>query len=260
MLSSGVWAEQFTLEYGHGRSDANGVTLKSELERIEFLGPEPCSYKDIPLLAHFELHIEQGPSLDAAEEPVAVVKGVQSMRWYNIHVTGAEAHTGTTPMNRRRDALLGAAQMIVECNRLSTTAESMEKENRMTIAVINSMPQSINTISGHVQLNLDIRSPADSDVEAMETACRENFAKIAKDSGLEVTFECIWISPAVVFDEVMVGCVRESAKEVQCAMELTSGAGHDSVYTSKRCPTAMIFVRCKDGISHNPAEYTRPEE
>jgi acetylornithine deacetylase/succinyl-diaminopimelate desuccinylase-like protein len=130
----------------------------------------------------------------------------------------------------------------------------------MTIAVINSMPQSINTISGHVQLNLDIRSPADSDVEAMETACRENFAKIAKDSGLEVTFECIWISPAVVFDEVMVGCVRESAKEVQCAMELTSGAGHDSVYTSKRCPTAMIFVRCKDGISHNPAEYTRPEE
>lgn len=94
MLGSGVWAEQFTTEYGHTRSDLEGKVLGEELKRIEYLGPEPCTYKAIPLLAYFEVHIEQGPILDKAESPAAVVKGVQSMRWYNLEVTGREAHTG----------------------------------------------------------------------------------------------------------------------------------------------------------------------
>lgn len=215
------------MEYGQSRSDASGVTLGEELERIGYKGTEPCSSKTNPLLAHFEVHIEQGPILDAAEQPVGIVRGVQSMRWYNLTVTGAEAHTGTTPMERRKDALLGAAQMIVETNRLSTTAESAEKGNRMTIAVINSGPQSINTIAGHVQMNLDIRSPLDKDVETMEQMCRDNFSEIAKKLGLTLTFETIWTSPAILFDETMVGCVRASAQESNCKIELTSGAGHD---------------------------------
>lgn len=142
-------------------------------------------------------------------------------------MTGAEAHTGTTPMNRRKDALLGAAQMIVETNRIAMTDDSTEKQNRMTIAVINSGPQSINTIAGHVQMNLDLRSPRNEDVEEMERTCRENFGKIADSLGLELTFETIWTSPAVLFDETMVHCIRESAKEIGCSIELTSGAGHD---------------------------------
>jgi len=260
MLCSGVWAEQFTVEYGHSRSDADGKTLKQELERINYLGTEPCTYKSNPLLAHFEVHIEQGPILDTKEEAVAVVNGVQSMRWYTMHVTGVEAHTGTTPMDHRKDALLGAAQMIVEVNKLSTTPESMKDGTRMTIAVINSSPQSINTIAGHIQMNLDIRSPRNEDVEEMEKVCRDSFERIAHKLGLTVTLENIWTSPAVLFDEGMVDCVRQSAHDIGCKTELTSGAGHDSVYTSKRCPTAMIFTRCQDGVSHNPAEYTRPED
>lgn len=262
MLSSGVWAHAFTLPYGHGRTDLSdaSITLGAELQRIGFLGTEACSYETNPLSAHFEVHIEQGPILDRAEEPVGVVTGVQSMRWYNIELVGAEAHTGTTPMDHRRDALLGAAQMIVETNRLSNTPGSTEKQTRMTIAVLNSSPQSINTIAGQVQMNLDIRSPGNGDVEAAEAECRSSFAKIAEAQGLELKFEMIWSSKAVVFDEVMVGCIRASAGELGCSRELTSGAGHDSVYTSRRCPTAMVFVRCKDGVSHNPKEFSSAED
>lgn len=262
MLSSGVWAGAFTLPYGHNRTDLSNpeITLRSELARIGFLGPEPASYATNPLSAHFEVHIEQGPILDHAQEAVGVVAGVQSMRWYSISLRGAEAHTGTTPMDTRRDALLGAAHMIVATNGLSTTPEASEKQTRMTIAVINSGPQSINTIAGRVQMNLDIRSPRNDDVEAAEAACRKAFARIAEAQGLEMEFEQIWKSEAVVFDEVMVGCVRAAAREEGCERVLTSGAGHDSVYTARRCPTAMVFVRCRDGVSHNPTEYSRPED
>ncbi|KAK7413254.1 hypothetical protein QQX98_007842 [Neonectria punicea] len=260
MLSSGVWGGAFTTEYGHSRTDPDGVTLKQELKRIGFLGEVPCSYDANPLSAHFEVHIEQGPILDAAESPVGIVRGVQSIRWYNIDLVGREAHTGTTPMDRRSDALLGAAKMIVEANRFVTSGELATRGARATIAVINSGPQSINTIAGKVHLGLDIRAPVDADVENVEELCRVRFEEICKDHGLTMVWDCFWTSPALHFDPTMVQCVRESASGIGCQMELTSGAGHDSVYTSLKVPTAMIFARCRDGVSHNPAEYTRPEE
>ena len=228
MLGSGVWAEQFTTEYGHSRTDLAGISLGDELKRIGYVGSEAASYKTNPILAHFEVHIEQGPILDQAQLPAAVVRGVQSMRWYNLRVVGREAHTGSTPMDRRSDALLGCAKMIVEANRIATTGELAERGARATIAVINSSPQSINTIAGDVQMNLDVRSPFDEDVIEIERQCRENFEKISKEHGLTLTFETIWTSPAVNFNETMKQCVRSSALELGCTLELTSGAGHDS--------------------------------
>ncbi|KAF2804087.1 putative N-carbamoyl-L-amino acid hydrolase [Mytilinidion resinicola] len=260
MLCSGVWGGAFTTEYGHSRTDPEGRTLKAELERIGYLGETECSFQANPLTAHFEVHIEQGPVLDQAEEAAAVVKGVQSIRWYNLGLVGREAHTGTTPMDRRSDALLGAAKMIVETNRFVTEGEIAARGGRATIAVINSSPQSINTIAGHVDFGLDIRAPADSDVELIEAMCRKRFAEICDEIGLEMTFDNFWVSTAVNFDPTMIECVRSSAREIGCMTELVSGAGHDSVYTNKKVPTAMIFVRCRDGVSHNPAEYTRPED
>ncbi|KAH8676222.1 putative N-carbamoyl-L-amino acid hydrolase [Xylariales sp. PMI_506] len=260
MLCSGVWGGEFTVDWAQARTDAEGNTLKQELERIGYLGETPCSYDANPLLAHFEVHIEQGPILDAAELPVGIVKGVQSIRWYNVDVVGREAHTGTTPMDRRSDALLGAAKMIVELNKFVTTGELAARGARGTIAVINSGPQSINTIAGKVRMGLDIRAPADADVVKVEELCREAFQKISDEAGLTVTFDHFWTSPALHFDPTMVNCVRESARALGCDTELVSGAGHDSVYTSRKVPTAMIFVRCRDGVSHNPAEYTRPED
>ncbi|EPE09328.1 n-carbamoyl-l-amino acid hydrolase [Ophiostoma piceae UAMH 11346] len=260
MLASGVWGGAFTTEYGQSRTDSDGITLGDELKRIGFLGETPCSYEANPLSAHFEVHIEQGPVLDAAEEAVGVVRGIQSIRWYNIDIVGREAHTGTTPMDRRSDALLGAAQMIVATNKIVTTGELNDRQARATIAVVNSMPQSINTIAGKVKLSLDVRAPADEDVETVDKMCREQFAAIAAENGLTVNIDCFWVSPALHFDPVMVQCVRETTAEMGCNIELVSGAGHDSAYTSKKVPTAMIFVRCRDGVSHNPAEYTRPED
>lgn len=263
MLASGVWADAFSTEYGQSRPDlhgAGGTTLGGELRRIGFLGDVPCSSAATPLSAHFELHIEQGPVLDEAEEAVAVVLGVQSIRWYHVDITGREAHTGTTPMDRRSDALLGAAQMIVAVNEFVTRGDLAARQARATVAVVNASPQSINTIAGKVRLSLDIRAPADADVEAVEALCRARFAEIAAQHGLRLAIDHFWSSPALHFDPVMVQCVRASARASGCHMELVSGAGHDSCYTSRRCPTAMIFARCRDGISHNPAEYTRPEE
>jgi acetylornithine deacetylase/succinyl-diaminopimelate desuccinylase-like protein len=150
MLGSGVWAEHFTTEYGYSRTDAAGLSLGDELNRIGYIGSEPATFKSNLLLAHFEVHIEQGPILDEAELPAAVVLGVQSMRWYNLKVTGREAHTGSTPMDGRSDALLGAAKMIVEANRIATIGVLAERGARATIAVINSSPQSINTIAGDI--------------------------------------------------------------------------------------------------------------
>ncbi|KAF3012315.1 hypothetical protein E8E14_001918 [Neopestalotiopsis sp. 37M] len=261
MLASGVWGGAFTTEYGHGRPDLAGTTtLKQELERIGFLGTVPCSYDANPLSAHFEMHIEQGPILDAAESSTAVVQGVQSIRWYHVDVVGREAHTGTTPMDRRSDALLGAAKMIVETNRHVTEGELAARGARATIAVINSGPQSINTIAGKVRMGLDIRAPDDADVEMVEKLCRQSFDKICQEHGLTVEIDHFWTSPAIHFDPTMIQCVRESANAIGCKMELVSGAGHDSVYTSRKVPTAMVFARCRDGVSHNPAEYTRPED
>ncbi|KAI0484970.1 putative N-carbamoyl-L-amino acid hydrolase [Xylariaceae sp. FL0804] len=260
MLCSGVYGGAFTTEYGHSRADADGKTLGGELARIGFRGDVPCAFEANPILAHFEVHIEQGPTLDNAEQAVGVVRGVQSMRWYHVDVAGREAHTGTTPMDRRADALLGAARMIVAANAAVTEGELAPRGARATIAVVHSQPQSINTIAGKVRLGLDVRAPTDDDVEQVEKLCRQRFRAIADAAGLTVEVDRFWTSPALHFDPTMVACVRESAREQGCEMELVSGAGHDSVYTSYKAPTAMVFVRCRDGVSHHPAEYSRPED
>ena len=265
MLCSGVWGGAFTEEYGQSRPDLlnPSVTLGDELKRIGYLGETPSSYEANPLLAHFEVHIEQGPILEGVDLRVAPVLGVQSIRWYNVNVTGREAHTGTTPMDRRSDTLLGAAEMIVATNKAVTTddAELAARGARATIAVVESKPQAINTIAGQVKLGLDVRSPDDADVELVDKRLRSAFDEIAKRHGLKYELDNFWVSPALKFDPTMVDCVRQSVKAMGSeGMEIVSGAGHDSVYTARKVPTAMIFVRCKDGVSHNPAEYSSPEE
>lgn len=290
MLASGTWAGAFTTEYAHARTDAAGKTLGDELKRIGFLGGTPCSYQANPLTAHLELHIEQGPVLDAADQSLAVVQGIQAIRWYHVDLVGREGHTGTTPMHTRADALLGAAHMIVAANTSANAmAATTPSSNAMaTVAVVqptepDKFPQSINTIAGRVRLALDLRTATDADGEALDAQCRARFAEIAAAHGLSLTMDCFWVSPAQHFDADVVACVRASARALMPreesseessgkssvqqqqqggggAMELVSGAGHDSGYTNMRVPTGMIFTRCREGISHNSAEYTRPED
>ncbi|KAI1823778.1 hypothetical protein F4861DRAFT_531352 [Xylaria intraflava] len=272
MLASGVWAEEISLQAAHKLQEVGGgtATMGSELKRIGYLGSMPASYKSMPMAAHFELHIEQGPLLEAQKQKVGVVHGVQAYRWFTIDVTGRDAHTGTTPLANRADAMLLAAQMITHSHRLATKHSAVASTGILTLT-----PGSTNTIPGHVRFSLDVRAPADATIEAMENDLRRDFSALAagQDVGgllaggtpskpLKVSFQVDSDSPAVLFHPDCISAVQASAEAVvgdkKLVRDMTSGAGHDSVYASRRCPTSMIFVTSKNGVSHNPEEYTSP--
>ncbi|KPI40106.1 N-carbamoyl-L-amino acid hydrolase [Cyphellophora attinorum] len=223
MLGSGVWAGQFTLEHGQTRQSVTGETMKQELERIGYLGSTPCSNTDNPLSAHFEVHIEQGTILDGAEQPVGIIRGAQSVRWYRLVVTGRAEHTGGTPMDKRSDSLLVAAQMIVNVNEVA-----LRRNFRATVSTARSDPVSMNTIAGKVELSLDLRAPTDQDMEELESELKQAFSSISAKHGTEFSMDIVWDSRATYFDEQMVDCVRQAAISQGCEHEMMSYIGHDS--------------------------------
>jgi hydantoinase/carbamoylase family amidase len=262
MVGSGVWAGQIPLETAHALKDDDGITLLSELEKSGYLGEMECSWEQNPLLAHFECHIEQGPHLDEAEEAVATVTGVESIMWYYITLHGREGHTGSTPMNARQDALLGAAKIIDAANRIVTDAslESGKLGARATVAWIQSEPQSLNTIASKVKIGLDLRTVTDADMAIVVAQCKKEFSAIAAAQNLTMDLDHAWTSAGLSFDAKMRDCLSVAAEEEGCKMQLVSHIGHDSVYTSRRVPTAMLFTRCKGGVSHHPSEFARDED
>ncbi|KAI5122147.1 hypothetical protein M0805_000794 [Coniferiporia weirii] len=258
MMCSGVWAGIFTSEWAYSRTDLKGAKFGEELERIGFKGDIPASYDANKLSAHFEVHIEQGPILQTENKPVGVVVGVQAMSWFNVELRGREQHCGTTPMNARADTLLTAAQMIVAINAIAVETPG----GLASVAVINSTPQAINTLAAHVQFNIDVRARDDALLAVLGEEITVRCAEIATAAQVKIeVWDRFWTSPRTMFDATMVDMVRQSATGGGFGFEeIQSGAGHDSVYTAKKVPTAMIFIRCKDGISHNPAEYSTPED
>lgn len=257
MVSSGVWAGQIPENDAYELRDVNDPDTRfvDELERIGFRGSVPCSHKDLPLSAHFELHIEQGPILEAENKDVGIVTGIQGMRWYDAEVFGREAHTGTTPMNRRGDALCAVSEMIL-C--IESTAISMGGLG--TVGIINSLPQSTNTIPGEIRFSIDLRHVSEDKVDLLEKSVFAKLAEIASKRGVTFDHSMKWTSPALQFDSECQKSLELAAKHQKMSFKhLQSGAGHDSGYTSYVCPTAMLFIPCKDGISHNPAEYSSQE-
>ncbi|KAI1613273.1 hypothetical protein EDD37DRAFT_679586 [Exophiala viscosa] len=263
MVSSGVWSGRYTLDYAHAipavEEDETGkATLRSELERIGFLGKVPASYTANPLSAHFELHIEQGPVLEDEGKKVGVVTGVQSMGWLVVTVHGANQHSGTCPMDRRRCALTSAARMISRVEEIALSAEGLS-----TVGVINSWPQSPATVPHKVVFSVDLSHHSTEVRERMIADTRAEFGHIAHANKCTVEIEDIWNSPAVQFHEDCISSVREAARSVagqENVKEMMAGAGHDSVHTADRCPTSMVFVPSKGGISHHPDEYSSPEQ
>ena len=255
MLCSGVYAGVFTTDYAYSREDRQGITLGAELERIGYKGKIKAG--DVKFQAMFELHIEQGPILEAEAKMIGVVTGVQGMRWYEVTVTGQESHTGATPMGLRKNALLGAARMIeaihqVGMNHLPGVA---------SVGLIENRPNSRNVVPGEVFFTVDLRHPDEKVLDKMEADYRAALTPIAAD--LRVSFEekCIWISPAVTFAPALIECVRSGAELAgYTTREMASGAGHDAAYIARVAPTTMIFVPCLGGISHNEAESTTLEE
>jgi len=255
MLCSGVYAGVFTEDFAYSRADRDGITLGDELTRIGYKGKEPVgSHK---FQAMFELHIEQGPILEAEQKMVGVVTGVQGMRWYEATVRGQEAHTGATPMLLRKNALVGAARMIEAINKVGLD----HLPGVASVGLIENRPNSRNVVPGEVFFTVDLRHPDESVLDRMEAAYQAAIAKIAKELKLELDEKRIWKSPAVKFAPDLIECVRHGADQAGfTTRDMASGAGHDAAYIARVAPTTMIFVPCLGGLSHNEAESTSFDE
>jgi N-carbamoyl-L-amino-acid hydrolase len=250
MLGSGVFVGEFDLAAARETVDRDGIKLGDALDAIGYAGELPPGHQKYD--AFFEAHIEQGPILEARERTIGIVTGVQGIRWYDVTITGAEAHAGPTPMDMRADALLGASALVIGANAL---ALSNPPNGRATVGELHVSPSSRNTVPGTVSLTIDLRHPDAGTLDAMHAALEALCIRIADEQGLSVDLRSIWLSPPVAFDSACVDAVRGAADATgQVAMDIVSGAGHDAVYMSRVAPTAMIFVPCEGGISHNEIE------
>ncbi len=256
MMGSGAYAGVFPMDEIDAKKDIDGVSFGEALSKIGYRGPAPVGGR--PTAAYFEAHIEQGPVLEAENKTIGIVTGAQGQRWYEVTVTGQEAHAGPTPMARRKDALVGASRMIDAVNRIG---HEFQPSACATVGFIQSSPNSRNTIPGRVFFTIDFRHPDDSRLSGMDKAMKERFAKIAADAGLELEIKDFWYFPPTPFAPELVDAVRKGAAlHGHSAMEIVSGAGHDAVYMARVAPTAMIFVPCADGISHNEIEDAKPAD
>jgi len=255
MVSSGVFAGVYTKDFAYAREDQEGKKLGDELARIGFKGDEKVGKR--PIHAFFELHIEQGPILEAEDIQVGVVTHGQGQRWYEVKLVGFESHAGSTPMPRRKDALLGAARIVELVNK---TALASAPLGVGTVGMLNPYPNSRNVIPGEVFLACEFRHPDDAVLTSMDKALREGVAAICKEIGLTFDIKQIFYYAPVAFDPGCVAAVRRAAQHFGYThRDIVSGAGHDACYIARVAPTSMIFTPCVDGISHNESEDIKQE-
>jgi N-carbamoyl-L-amino-acid hydrolase len=255
MLSSGVWAGAFTRDFAYARTDRDGKVFGEELERIGFKGDIPCQPQ--PWKCHLELHIEQGPILEAEGKSIGVVVGGQGIRWYDVVITGKESHAGSTPMPRRKDALVAAAKVITA---LDALARAHAPYAVATVGEIKIAKPSRNVIPGEVRFSVDLRHPEGAVLDQLEQGLHDAVSEACAAAEMPSNVERIWAFPPVAFDPVCIAAIRDAAQASGHAWrEMVSGPGHDSCYTARVVPTAMIFVPCRDGLSHNEEEWTEPE-
>lgn len=255
MMGSGVFAKAFTLEHAYAATDTDGKTVKGELERIGYIGEQEPG--DHPVGAYFETHIEQGPVLEDHDKTIGVVTGVLGIRWYDCVVTGMEAHAGPTPMALRRDALQVATKLMQE---VVACAHRHPPHGRGTVGMVQVHPNSRNVIPGRVKFSIDLRNATDALCDAMDADIRAVAAQLAADSGLSIEITPVSAYPAQPFHPDCIAAVQKAADALGYPnMPVVSGAGHDAVYMARLAPAGMIFIPCKDGISHNEIEDAKPE-
>ncbi|ASC06179.1 Zn-dependent hydrolase [Acetobacter pasteurianus] len=256
MMCSGVFAGIFTEAEVLEKRDRAGIRFCDELDAIGYRGEEICGQH--PISAYFELHIEQGPILEAEDKTIGIVTGIQGARWYEVTVRGKDAHAGSTPMTLRHDALVATAGMI---EAVSKVAKAHGPSAVGTVGLIENRPNSSNVVPGEVFFTVDIRDPDDTVVLRMEQELKALMEKIASDNKVTVDIVQIWDAPAVHFDPFCVDMVEQTTLEKgYTARRIVSGPGHDAGYLAHVAPTAMIFVPCKDGLSHNEEESILEED
>jgi N-carbamoyl-L-amino-acid hydrolase len=255
MLASGVFAGKHALDWALDRVDAKGKRFGDELERIGWKGPEKVGERRMH--AFFELHIEQGPILEAEGKQIGVVTHGQGLRWVQCTVTGKESHTGSTPMYMRKNAGRGLALITELVHEIATK----NQPNAVgAIGHIDVYPNSRNIIPGKVVFTVDMRTHLLDKLKAMVAELMDRAPQICADIGVGFEAEIVGQFDPPAFDENCVAAVRNAAKRLGYShMDIVSGAGHDACWINDLYPTAMIMCPCVDGLSHNEAEEISPE-
>ncbi|MEL0612712.1 Zn-dependent hydrolase [Marinomonas arenicola] len=253
MQGSGTYVGRFDLETELNKTDVNGIRLGEELERIGYLGDMELGSRNMG--AFFEAHIEQGPILEDEKKAIGIVRLGQGIRWYNIEVVGRPSHSGTTPMHLRKDAMLAAAAIVTEMNAIADRHEN----GLGTVGFMQVWPNSRNTIPGNVKFSADLRNPHSDVLLKMHEELLAFCEKIASEHELDVNIDPFWYFAPVEFNAS--DDVKAATEKLGYGhMDIYAGAGHDACYMADLVPTGMIFTPCLNGISHNEAEYSSPEE
>lgn len=255
MMGSGVFSGAVSLEHAYAAKDIAGKNVKEELMRIGFLGSQKPG--DHPCGAYFEAHIEQGPVLENQNIVIGAVPAVMGLRWFDCTVHGFEAHAGPTPMDIRSDALqnaMGIMQYVVEI------AQQYSPHGRGTVGMVQVFPNSRNVIPGQVQFSIDIRHPDSATLDLMTSQLKDHIAQVSSDKSITIDLKEVSYFPPCNFDAKCVETIRAAANTLGYSqMDVVSGAGHDAIYMNRLAPTGMIFIPCKDGVSHNEIEDAKAE-
>ena len=255
MMASGVFAGVHTLDWAYAKEDADGKKFGDELKRIGWIGDEEVGNRKMK--AFFELHIEQGPILEAEGKDIGVVSRGQGLNWLQVTLTGRESHTGSTPMPMRKNAGLGMAKIT---NLVHEIAMSHQPDAVGAVGQCNVYPNSRNIIPGKVVFTIDFRSPSFDTQDDMEKRLYEGAKSICKDLDLELEIEKVGHFDPVTFDKECVSKIRGAAERLGYShRDIISGAGHDACWINKVAPTAMVMCPCVDGLSHNEAEEISPD-
>ena len=256
MMGSGVFAGKFDLAETLAKQDEQGLSVGAELRRIGYAGPR--AVLGHPVGAYFEAHIEQGPVLEDRQTTIGVVMGCLGQKWFDLTLSGVEAHAGPTPMHLRKDALVGAAQVVSAVNRI---AHAHQPHACGTVGCLSLHPGSRNVIPGQVQMTLDLRHLHADRLQAMVDEVRQVIEDSCRQHGLSFELTATADFPPLDFDPACVAAVRQGAEHLGLShMDIVSGAGHDAIFIAELGPAGMIFVPCEGGISHNEIENAAPQD
>ncbi len=248
---SGVWSGALDRDAMYQLRDATGVTLYDELVRSEFLGSDP--FVPGPLHAAFELHIEQGPVLDAQKIPIGIVEGIVAPHWYDVRLKGETNHAGSTPMTMRRDPVLALCRIGQLLHERAAACTDLVA----TVGEVHVTPNSRNVIAGAVRFSMDIRGWQEEQTETFCNDIEQAIVQIAEECGCSVELNKIWQEKRTDFDPRLQQILRDCCRELQLPfLDMHSGANHDMVYVGQVAPAAMIFVPSIGGKSHSPQEET----
>jgi N-carbamoyl-L-amino-acid hydrolase len=252
MIASGVLAGKIALEDAYNARDKDGIRLVDELERIGYLGPEPCVPR--AFRAYLELHIEQGPCLEDEGLSVGVVEGIVAISWSRLTLHGVQDHAGPTPMRIRHDALVAAAHVIAGVRGIAT---EIGGDLVATVGNLTVSPNIVNAIPGRVVLSIDLRDPHDATLDRALPMLDAVVTAACEREGVRHELEHYWRVPRTPFDRTVVATIERAAQAAGARhRRILSGAGHDAQYMAAIGPTGMIFVPSRGGRSHCEEEFT----